>query len=128
MAYTGFSKLKQSIAARGGVRDPGAVAAAIGRAKYGKPAFQRAAAAGRSMRGMAPARSRSLRGRASGMAGAGQGGPEVHSGGVLTAPMPGSGPAVTHTRSRPGQGALPLTHTRASQPFGGGPRGGGYPP
>lgn len=30
-----FAKLKKSIAERGGVRDPGAVAAAIGRRKYG---------------------------------------------------------------------------------------------
>lgn len=52
MAYVGFDKLKGQIAAKGDVRDPGAVAAAIGRKKYGKKKFQRAAAAGRSMRGM----------------------------------------------------------------------------
>ena len=34
-------------AAAGGARDPGAVAAAIGRAKYGKARFQKMAAAGR---------------------------------------------------------------------------------
>lgn len=49
MAYFGFSKLKSKIAARGGVRDPGAVAASIGRAKYGKRKFQSAAAAGRKL-------------------------------------------------------------------------------
>ncbi|HMC66345.1 MAG TPA: hypothetical protein VKI65_15515 [Gemmataceae bacterium] len=42
-----FAKLKASIAAKGNVRDPGAVAAAIGRAKYGKAKFQALAAKGR---------------------------------------------------------------------------------
>lgn len=42
-----FAKLEKSIAARGDVRDPGAVAAAIGRAKYGKKKFQQFAAKGR---------------------------------------------------------------------------------
>ncbi len=42
-----FAALKAKIAARGGVRDPGAVAAAIGRKKYGKKRFQKLAAAGR---------------------------------------------------------------------------------
>lgn len=42
--YMGFKKLKASIAAKGGVRDPGAVAASIGRKKYGKEKFQKAAA------------------------------------------------------------------------------------
>jgi len=49
MAYVGFDKLKGQIAAKGGVSDPGAVAASIGRKKYGKRKFQRAAAAGRKM-------------------------------------------------------------------------------
>lgn len=48
-SYVGFNKLKSQIAARGGVRDPGAVAAAIGRRKYGKKRFQRAAARGRKL-------------------------------------------------------------------------------
>lgn len=52
MAYVGFDKLKKKIAAKGGVKDPGAVAAAIGRAKYGKKAFQKAAASGTKMKGM----------------------------------------------------------------------------
>ena len=52
MAYVGFDKLKAEIAAKGGVRNPGAVAAAIGRKKYGKKRFQNAAAHGKSMRGM----------------------------------------------------------------------------
>jgi hypothetical protein len=52
-AYVGFGKLQKSLAGRKGVRDPGAVAATIGRAKYGKGPFQRAAAKGKSMRGRA---------------------------------------------------------------------------
>lgn len=42
-----FAALKSKIAKRGGVRDPGAVAAAIGREKYGKARFQKMAAKGR---------------------------------------------------------------------------------
>src|SRR5690349_5817373 len=52
MAYVGFNKLKAKIAAKGGVSDPGAVAAAIGRKKYGKAKFQKAAAEGKSMKGV----------------------------------------------------------------------------
>ena len=37
-------------------RDPGAVAASIGRKKYGKKKFQHAAATGTKMRGMSKAR------------------------------------------------------------------------
>ena len=51
MAYVGFNKLKSQIAAKGKVRDPGAVAATIGRSKYGKARFQKAACAGKSLRG-----------------------------------------------------------------------------
>jgi len=47
--YMGFKKLEKSIAKRGDVRDPGAVAAAIGRKKYGKERFQKAAAAGKKL-------------------------------------------------------------------------------
>ena len=42
-----FARLKGEIAERGGARDPGAVAAAIGRKKYGKERFQEMAARGR---------------------------------------------------------------------------------
>lgn len=42
-----FAKLKDEIAAKGGVSNPGAVAAAIGRKKYGKSRFQRMAARGK---------------------------------------------------------------------------------
>ena len=52
MAYVGFDTLKAKIAAKGHVRNPGAVAASIGRKKYGKKKFQKAAAQGKSMRGM----------------------------------------------------------------------------
>lgn len=42
-----FAALKQKIAAKGGVKNPGAVAAKIGREKYGKAKFQKMAAKGR---------------------------------------------------------------------------------
>lgn len=42
-----FAALKKKIAARGDVTDAGAVAASIGREKFGKAKFQRLAAAGR---------------------------------------------------------------------------------
>jgi len=42
-----FQALKNKLARKGGVKDPGAVAAAIGRAKFGKGKFQRMAAAGK---------------------------------------------------------------------------------
>jgi hypothetical protein len=54
MAYVGFEKLKGQLAARGDVRNPGALAASIGRKKYGTSTFQRAAARGTSLKGMAP--------------------------------------------------------------------------
>lgn len=49
-AYIGFKKLSQQIGASGKVSNPKAVAAAIGRKKYGKQAFQAAAAAGHKMK------------------------------------------------------------------------------
>jgi hypothetical protein len=42
-----FAALKAKIAKEGGVRNPGAVAAAIGRKKYGKKKFQKLAAKGK---------------------------------------------------------------------------------
>jgi hypothetical protein len=48
MAYEGFAKVKAE-AAQSGAKDPGAVAAAIGRKKYGKARFQKAAAQGRKL-------------------------------------------------------------------------------
>ena len=50
-----FAKLKAKIAKRGKVSDPGAVAAAIGRAKYGKAKFQKMAAKGRKRHNVAKA-------------------------------------------------------------------------
>jgi len=52
--YMGFKKLEKSIAAKGDVRDPAAVAASIGRKKYGKEKFQKAAAAGKKLGEMGP--------------------------------------------------------------------------
>jgi hypothetical protein len=51
MAYVGFDKLKGQIAAKGGVSNPGAVAASIGRKKYGKATFQKAASSGHKLGG-----------------------------------------------------------------------------
>lgn len=51
MAYVGFDKLKGKLKGKG-IKDPGALAASIGRKKYGKGKFQRAAAKGKKMKGM----------------------------------------------------------------------------
>ena len=52
MAYTGFKKLKKNIQAQGkSASSAGAIAASIGRKKYGKKAMSRAAAAGRKLKG-----------------------------------------------------------------------------
>lgn len=51
MPYMGFKAVEASAKA-GGARNPAAVAAAAGRKKYGKERFQKAAAAGHSMRGL----------------------------------------------------------------------------
>lgn len=42
-----FASLKKSLASRGNVRDPGALAASIGRKKYGSSRFQKLSAKGR---------------------------------------------------------------------------------
>ena len=42
-----FAKLESSIASKDNVRNPGAVAAAIGRKKFGKAKFQKLAAKGK---------------------------------------------------------------------------------
>lgn len=49
MAYTGFAKLKE-ILAKKGAKNPDALAASIGRKKYGKSEFQKHAASGTSMK------------------------------------------------------------------------------
>jgi hypothetical protein len=46
-----FKALTKSISKRGGVSNPAAVAAAIGRKKYGKAKFQKMAATGRRRKG-----------------------------------------------------------------------------
>ena len=51
MAYVGFDKLKGQIASKGNVQNPGAVAAAIGRKKYGGRAMSKAASTGTSLKG-----------------------------------------------------------------------------
>jgi hypothetical protein len=47
--YQGFEKTVKAIKKGGSARDPEAVAAAIGRKKYGKERFQKAAAAGKKL-------------------------------------------------------------------------------
>jgi hypothetical protein len=47
MAYIGFKALEEKLS--GKVSNPGAVAASIGRKKYGAKKFQKAAAAGRKL-------------------------------------------------------------------------------
>lgn len=55
MAYTGFKKLKKNIQAQGkSAASAGAIAASIGRKKYGNQAMARAAAAKRKLRGAPP--------------------------------------------------------------------------
>lgn len=49
MGYVGFSKLQGQLAKKPGITNPGALAAKIGRAKYGKKKFQAAAAAGKKL-------------------------------------------------------------------------------
>lgn len=51
MGYMGFKKV-EAAAKASGARDPGAVAASIGRKKYGKAKYQEYAAKGKSMRGV----------------------------------------------------------------------------
>lgn len=53
MAYEGFAKLKSMLAAKG-ASNPGGLAASIGRKKYGKEKFDKAAEEGKSMKNMEP--------------------------------------------------------------------------
>jgi hypothetical protein len=55
VAYQGFKAVEASAKASG-ARNPGAVAAAAGRKKYGTRRFQKAAASGIKMRGMSKGR------------------------------------------------------------------------
>lgn len=56
MAYVGFKKVEASVAKDPGVKNPGAVAASIGRNKYGARKFNAAARSGTKMRGMSARR------------------------------------------------------------------------
>lgn len=56
MAYEGFSKLEGKLASRPGVTNPGALAAYIGRQKYGAKKFNAAAASHKSLRKAAAAK------------------------------------------------------------------------
>lgn len=49
MAYVGFDKLKGELAHQKGVTNPGALAAYIGRKKYGAKAMGKAAKSGHSL-------------------------------------------------------------------------------
>lgn len=51
MAYIGFKKLRAELANKPGVRNPGAVAASIGRKKYGAKPMATAARKKHSLRG-----------------------------------------------------------------------------
>ncbi len=54
MAYVGFDKLKKKLNGKKGVKDASALAASIGRKKYGKDKFQKAAKKGKKMKGQKP--------------------------------------------------------------------------
>lgn len=50
--YIGFNKLSDKLSHQKGVGDPEALAASIGRKKYGKDTFNRHAAKGESLKGL----------------------------------------------------------------------------
>ena len=52
--YLGFDKLKSQLAKEKGVTDPGALAAVIGRKKYGAKTFNHAARTGKRLRNVPP--------------------------------------------------------------------------
>jgi hypothetical protein len=52
MSYIGFKKLSGKLAKKYGMKRAKAISASIGRKKYGRKAFQKAAARGKKMRGM----------------------------------------------------------------------------
>jgi hypothetical protein len=49
--YMGFQKLENKLEKKPGIKDPAALASVLGRKKYGKEKFQKAAASGKSMKG-----------------------------------------------------------------------------
>jgi len=63
MAHVGFAKLEAQIARRGNVTDPGAVAAAIGRAKYGTKGMEKRARKGQLAKHAATLRAHAKRHR-----------------------------------------------------------------
>lgn len=52
--YVGFDKLKGELSSRPGVKDPGGLAAYIGKRKFSKKRFDKYAAQGKSMRNVKP--------------------------------------------------------------------------
>ena len=56
MAYEGFQKLEGKLAGKPGVTNPGALAAAIGRKKYGAKTFNKAAMTHHTLRRAAAAK------------------------------------------------------------------------
>ncbi len=50
MAYVGFKQLTNELSHESGVTNPAALAASIGRKKYGAKKFNKAAATGKSLR------------------------------------------------------------------------------
>lgn len=52
MAYVGFKALSSKLAQEPGVKNPDALAASIGRKKYGKKAMAKGAATGKSLKGL----------------------------------------------------------------------------
>ncbi len=56
MAYEGFAKLQSKLAGKPGITNPGALAASIGRKKYGAGTFNRAAAQHKTLRKVAAGR------------------------------------------------------------------------
>ena len=63
MSYVGFGKLKGELSHEG-VNNPGAVAASIGRKKYGKKKMAKAAAKGESLEGAKPLSQKERRAKA----------------------------------------------------------------
>lgn len=53
MAHMGFKKIKEALAGKG-IKDPEALAASIGRKKFGKEKFQEYASKGQSMKNVMP--------------------------------------------------------------------------
>lgn len=58
MAYEGFKKLKGELAHEKGITNPGALAASIGRKKYGAKTFNAHAAKSESLKGIDAAMSK----------------------------------------------------------------------